>query len=356
MSGKLKIGVIGVGAIGNVHLDAYNANSDTAEVVSICDIDAEKLQAVGDKRNIQNRYLDYRDLLKTDVDAVSICVWNNVHKEIAVAALQAGKHVLLEKPMAMNESEVREIIAAEKKSGKVLQVGMVWRQNKDAQQVRKMVEDGLLGDIYHIRGILTRRRGIPGLGGWFTTKSRSGGGPLIDIGVHWFDISMYLSGQWNPTSVSAMTYHNFTKDMKSYKYVNMWAGPPKYDGVCDVEDYAAGLLRFGSKATMSFEISWAGNTEEECFIELVGTKGGVKVLNGQPLKLRTEFNGQVADILPQYTCKDEGFARQKRLFIEACRGEGKPAATSAEGLTVIKVIDAVYESSRQGKEIMIKSE
>jgi predicted dehydrogenase len=353
MAEKLKIGVVGVGAIGNVHLDAYKANSDAAEVTAICDIDAEKLKKCGDARNIQNQFLDYNDLMKTDVDAVSVCVWNNVHKEIAIAALKAGKNVLLEKPMAMNPAEAKEIIAAAEKSGKTLQIGMVWRQNKQAQQVRKMIDDGLLGDIYHIRAVLTRRRGIPGLGGWFTTKSRSGGGPLIDLGVHWFDISMYLSGLWNPTSVSAMTYDKYTSDMKNYKFTGMWAGPPKYDGISDVEDYATGFVRFGKKATLNFDISWAGNTQEECFIELIGTKGGVKILNGQDTKLLTELNGQIVDVLPQFACEDESFNRQKRLFLSACRGECAPAATAKEGLTVMKVIDAVYRSAAEGKEVQI---
>ena len=355
MSKKLKIGIIGLGSIGTVHSNAYVVNSDSCEITAICDIDEARLLSHGERLNVKNRFTDYHELLESDVDAVSICVWNNLHCEMAVAAFKAGKHVLLEKPMALNAQQGEEIVKAAEASGKVLQIGMVWRQHKESQLVRKLVQDGVLGDIYHIRAVLTRRRGIPGLGGWFTTKARSGGGPLIDLGVHWFDISMYLSGLWNPTSVCATTYHNFTADMKSYHYTDMWAGPPKYDGICDVEDYASGMVRFGKKATLNFDVSWAANLEEECFIQLIGTKGGVKLLNGQKgnKAVMTEINGLVADVLPQFACEDEWFNRQKRLFLMACRGEGQPAATGREGLIVMKVLDAVYESSRQGKEVVI---
>lgn len=355
MAKKMKIGVIGVGSIGTVHTNAYVANGNACEISAICDIDEAKLASHGERLGVKNRFVDYHDLLKSDVDAVSVCVWNNLHAEMAIAAFKAGKHVLLEKPMAMNARQGQEIVDAAEASGKVLQIGMVWRQHKEAQLVKKLIDEGVLGEIYHIRSVLTRRRGIPGLGGWFTTKSRSGGGPLIDLGVHWFDISMYLSGHWNPTSVSATTFNHFTGDMKNYHYTNMWAGPPKYDGVCDVEDYATGHIRFGRKAALSFDISWAGNSDEECFIELLGTKGGVKLFNGQTCnKVLTEVNGLVSDLLPQFQCEDEWFNRQMRLFLTACRGEGKPAATGREGVVVMKVLDAVYESSKQGREVGIE--
>ena len=111
---------------------------------------------------------------------------------------------------------------------------------------------------------------LPGLGGWFTTMAESGGGPMIDLGVHWFDISMWLSGLWNPTAVSAKTYAKFGPRMKDYKYVDMWAGPPKFDGVCDVEDYSTGMIRFGNDATLGFDISWAGNAEDRMYVEILG--------------------------------------------------------------------------------------
>jgi len=355
MAAKLKVGVIGLGTIGNVHINAYQAAvADRAEFTAVCDIAQDRLDATGSKLNIppQRRFIDYRDLLKTDIDAVLVCVWNNLHREMAVNALKAGKCVFLEKPMAMNPKEPQQIVATADATKKVLQIGMVYRQSPETQLVRKYAMDGTLGNIYHMRIALLRRRGIPGLGGWFTTKSRSGGGPLIDIGVHWFDISMFMSNLWNPTSVSAATYAKFGKDMKKYNFTGMWAGPPNYKGTCDVEDYATGFVRFGNKATMNFDISWAANSEEGTFIEILGDKGGVRLFDGKPIRLLTEFNGNIADITPQFADEDR-FQRQAKSFIAACRGEAKPACTGKEGVVVMKLIEGVYASSEKGKEVAI---
>jgi len=281
-------------------------------------------------------------------------VGNTLHRDYSVAAFKAGKHVLLEKPMAMNAPEGQEIAAASKKARKVLQIGMVWRQNPAARLVREYVEKGLLGEIYHMRAVLIRRRGVPGLGGWFTTKAQSGGGPMIDIGVHWFDIAMWMSGQWKPTSVSARTYAKFGPRMRNYRYVSMWAGPPKFDGVCDVEDYSTGFVRFGNRATMAFEIAWAANAQEDSYVELLGDKGGVRALDGKPLTILTENEERPADIQPQFNANSDGFQSQAKAFIAACRGEAKPAATGEQGVVVMKLIDAVYASSKAGKEVPIR--
>ncbi len=351
---KLKVGVVGMGAIGSVHADAYKANAAAADLVAVCDVDAARLEAKAGNLGVAGRYTDYRELLKSDVDAVSVCVGNTLHKEVTIAAFKAGKHVLVEKPMAMNAREAARMVEAGKASGKVLQVGMVRRQATDAQVVRERIEKGDFGDIYHMRAVLIRRRGIPGLGGWFTTKAQSGGGPLIDIGVHWFDAAMYISGHWNPTSVSAITYAKFGKDMKNYRYVGMWAGPPKYDGVCDVEDYAAGLVRFGAKATMSFEIAWAANLEETAYIDILGTKAGARVFDDKPLKILTEQGGHIADVMPHVADRGHVFHNQAKAFLAACRGECPPFATGEQGLTNMKLIDAVYKSGETGKEVAIK--
>jgi len=350
---KLKVGIIGVGGIGNVHAKSYLAIGQ-AELAAICDIDADLLKQRADEYGVASCHTDYRKLLASDVEAVSICVGNALHKKVAIAALKAKKHILLEKPMAMNATEAKAIVEAGKKSRKVVQIGMVNRQKPDAQVLRQYVESGHLGHIYHMRCVLIRRRGIPGLGGWFTTKSASGGGPMIDLGVHWFDMAMWLSDHWKPTSVSAMTYAKFGPDMKKYKYVGMWAGPPKFDGVCDVEDYSTGFVRFSDKATMSFEICWAANAEEENYVELLGDKGGARILSGKPLTIYTEHNGRLADIQPKFDAKDNRFQVQADKFIQACRGKRPPAATAQQGLVTMKLIDAIYASGTQGREVKIR--
>jgi len=356
VSEKLKVGIIGVGAIGTVHVESYQATGQ-AEVAAICDIDAAKLAKVGDKFNVKSRFEDYHRMLESDIDAVSVCVGNALHREVAIEALQAGKHVLLEKPMAMNAAEAADIAAAGEKAKGILQIAMCQRQNRSGQILREYVEAGLLGEIYHIRTVMIRRRGIPGLGGWFTTKAESGGGPMIDLGVHWFDMAMWLSGRWNPTAVSAKTYAKFGPLMGDYKYVEMWAGPPRLDGVFDVEDYSAGFVRFGDTASMSFEIVWAANTEDQSFVEILGDKGGARVLGGKGLTIRTEHNGRVADITPQYAERgiSELYVAQAETFLAACRGERAPLVPGEQGVVVMKLIDAIYASSDAGKEVAVEA-
>ncbi|MBI2440430.1 MAG: Gfo/Idh/MocA family oxidoreductase [Lentisphaerae bacterium] len=352
MKNKVKVGIIGLGAIGAVHADAYRAAPD-AEIAAICDIAEARLAALGGKYDVKRRFKDYRDLLKSDLDAVSICVGNKLHRSVALAALKAGKHILLEKPMALNAGEAADIAAAGKKAKKIIQIGMVWRQAETTRVVRDYVQKGFFGNIYHLRAVLIRRRGIPGLGGWFTTKAASGGGPLIDLGVHLFDAAMYVSGLWQPTRVSAMNYAKFGKDLRNYRYVSMWAGPPNYNGVCDVEDYSAGLVRFGKKASLVFEIAWAANTEDVQFIDILGDKGGARIFDGKPLTIFTEHNDLVANVSPLINEGANTFHRQADIFIKACQGKCPPAATAEQGVTLMKLIDAVYASSQGGREVAV---
>ncbi|MBR2363558.1 MAG: Gfo/Idh/MocA family oxidoreductase, partial [Lentisphaeria bacterium] len=267
-----------------------------------------------------------------------------------IAALEAGKHVLLEKPMTLNASLGEEILKARDKSGKLLQMGMVRRQAADSIAVKELIDNGRLGEIYQIRVKLIRRRGIPGLGGWFTTKARSGGGGLIDIAVHFLDLAMWSTGLWNPTKVSAKVYSKFGKDMKNYHYINMWAGPPNYEGTFDVDDYAAGFVRFGKQATLSFEVAWACNAEVESYIEILGDKGGIKI-GEKDTVLLTELDGKLADIKLDYDKTRDPFAGEMQVFADAVQGKCKVAATGEEGLVAMKLLDAIYRSSDEDREI-----
>ena len=230
MAEKLKLGIVGMGAIGTIHAAAHQAVGE-ADVHAICDVDAETLAQTGDRFGVRARFERYQEMLESDIDAVMVWVGNTLHRDVAVAALEAGKHVFLEKPMAMNAKEAAEIVAAAEKADAILQMGMVRRCAPEVRIARQWAEEGLFGEVYHVRAVMVRRRGIPGLGGWFTTLAESGGGPMIDLGVHWFDAAMHVSGLWRPTSVSAKTYAKFGPKMDRYKYVSMWAGPPHLDGV-----------------------------------------------------------------------------------------------------------------------------
>ncbi|OQA85699.1 MAG: putative oxidoreductase YcjS [Lentisphaerae bacterium ADurb.Bin242] len=352
MGKKVKIGIIGCGTIGSVHADSY-AKVENAELVALCDILPDRLAEKAKRHQVAKTYADYKKLLADPaIEAVSICTPNDVHAPIAIAAFKAGKHVMLEKPMTLNAGLGRKILAARDSAGKQLQMGMVWRQTPEAEVVKESIAAGRLGDIYHIHVKLIRRRGIPGLGGWFTTKAKSGGGGLIDIAVHFFDLAMWTSGLWNPTKVSAKTYSKFGSPMKDYHYISMWAGPPKYDGTFDVDDFACGFIRFGDKATMSFEVAWACNSEEESYVEFLGTKGGVKVGRGQTTIL-TEVDNRIADVKLSYPTEADRFTMEMRKFVDAVQGRGKVAATGEEGVVVMRLLDAIYKSGETNSEVTV---
>jgi predicted dehydrogenase len=354
MSEATRVGIIGLGAIGTVHARALQTLRKQAEIAAMCDVDQARLAERAKEFEADRTFTDYRALLDSDVEAVLVCVGNALHCEVAVAALQAGKKVFLEKPMAMNASEARAIAGAAESTAQLLQIGMIWRFEPQAAVVREWVQAGRLGEIYHIRIQLNRRRGIPGLGGWFTTKAQSGGGPMIDVGVHVFDAAMYLADLWNPTRVSAKTYAKFGPRMGEYRYVGMWAGPPKLEGVFDVEDYSTGFVRFGDAATMVFDISWAANRPDESYVELLGSEAGVRAYPGnQPLVFYTEHAGRPADITPQFPTNVNRAEAQMRSFVEACRGEHPPLATAEQGVTVMQLIDAIYASSDAGADVSI---
>ena len=353
MEKKVRIGIIGCGAIGSVHADAY-AKVPNAELVALCDILPDRLKEKAERHNVAKTYATHQELLADpEIDAVSICVPNKSHAPIAIDALRAGKHVMLEKPMTLNAKMAQEILDARDASGKLLQMGMVWRQRTEAQVVKKEIEAGRLGEIYQIRVKLIRRRGIPGLGGWFTTKSESGGGGLIDIAVHFLDLVMWEADCWNPTKVSAKCYSKFGPLMEDYHYISMWAGPPKYDGVFDVDDYAAGFVRFGKKTTLSFEVAWACNAENESYVEILGDKGGVKIGQDETI-LHTEFDNQIADIKLHYDPKCDGFVTELTKFVAAIRGEGEIPATGEQGLIAMKLLDAIYKSSELDCEVDVE--
>jgi len=350
VAGELRVGIIGMGKIGEVHARAFRSVPG-AEVAAICDAMPERLHAKGDELGLGRRYADYRKLLRDpDLDAVVIATPNCAHCRTALDALRAGKHVLCEKPMALNARQARRMVEAARAAGKVLQMGMVWRYKSECIVAKEYVSKGALGDIYHMKAVWRRRRGVPGLGRWFTTKAKSGGGVMIDIGVHFLDMAMWLSGKWKAESVSAAAYSKFGPRMRRYVYTSMWAGPPDYDGVFDVEDYATGLVRFAGDTTLSFAFSWAANCPEEMYVEILGDRGGLRLQLGEGLFLFTEYKGKLATIRPEYP-ETRHFELQAESFVNAVRGGRRPGATAEEGLAVMALLDAIQRSGATRREV-----
>ncbi|MCE5277248.1 MAG: Gfo/Idh/MocA family oxidoreductase [Planctomycetaceae bacterium] len=355
---KIKIGVIGTGTMGNCHADQFAKYPDF-QLTALCDIDEAALKRTAEKHSITQTYTDYRKFLaNADVEAVVVPLPNYLHAPVSIAALEAGKHVFCEKPMTVSVKDAKAMVAAAvkaRKKGLAMQIGVVWRQDGRAMTIKKLIDSGKLGEIYHVRATLIRRRGIPGLGGWFTTAAKSGGGAVMDIGVHWIDLAMYVASLWNATAVSAANYAKFGPLMKGYHFGGMWAGPPRYDGTFDVEDYTTGLVRFGKSATMNFNIAWAVNGPDAGFIEFNGTKGGAVFMPwGDKVTLYTEQKKQVANVELPLASTEEFFARQGRLFAAACRGKGNVPATPEQGLDVVRVLTAINRSAKAGKEVKVQ--
>jgi len=257
---KLKIGVIGTGNIAMEHLNAYKKNPNV-ELYALCDINEKILADRAEKFGVTRTYTNCEEMLKLEeLDAVSVCTWNAAHAECAIAALNAGKHVLCEKPMAMNGEQARRMKEAADKNGKLLMIGFVRRFGNDAAILSDMIESDEFGEIYYAKATYLRRHGNPG--GWFGDKARSGGGPLIDLGVHVIDLTRYLLGNPKPVSVYGATFQKLldrpdVKDKRGYI-----ASSAKPEDQCNVEDLASALIRYDNGAVVTVEASFSLNIKD----------------------------------------------------------------------------------------------
>ncbi|MCX7918730.1 MAG: Gfo/Idh/MocA family oxidoreductase [bacterium] len=342
-SDKVRVGVIGLG-VGQHHIWGYQ-KCPKAEVVAVCDVDASRAQQVATKENIARWFTDYRKLLELrDIDAVSICTPNYLHRPVAELAFAAGKHVLCEKPLSINAKEGAKIVLAAKKAKRKLMIAYCNRFRGESQVLKQFIDAGELGDIYYAKCGWLRRRGIPGIGGWFTTKSQSGGGPLIDLGVHVLDLTLWLMGFPAVESVIGSVYTHFGN-----KNIGFWwrGGTAPFD----VEDLASAFIKLKNGATLTLDASWASNIEksDEFYSRLMGTKGGAEL---DPLIIYKEEHGIQVDVKPACP-KVDGFAAETTHFIDCIVNDREPIATGEQGLAVMQILDAIYQSAKTGKQICI---
>jgi predicted dehydrogenase len=345
---KIGIGIIGSGGIAqSAHMPGYAAVADDCEIVALADINPEAARTASEKFNVPHVFDDYRKLLEMDeVDAVSICTPNYLHKEPAILALQAGKHVLCEKPIAMNAGEAREMVDAANKSGKKFQVGYNLRFSPQHQALKKYVDAGDLGEIYYARAQAMRRRGIPGWG-VFVDKSKQGGGPLIDIGVHILDLTLWLMGHPKPVSASGVTYAKFGKRDDVVGFLGQW----DYNNFT-VEDFASALIRFDNGATIVLESSFVANIPEDLFTStLCGTEGGAVT---SPLTIVKEQHRTLQTYKPELPGGEvKTHYEEVKSFVECIRDDKEPLVTGEHGLMVAQIMDAIYASSEAGREVQI---
>lgn len=343
---KLRVGVIGLG-MGRGHIRGYQSHPK-AKVVAIADIDEERLKNVGEEFEIEGRYKDYKEMLKEEkLDVVSVATPNVLHKPQTIAALEAGCHVCCEKPMAMNADEAKEMNAAAAKAKKRIQINFSYRFTEQSWTLKKQVETGILGDIYFARTIWHRRRGLPGLGSWFGIKEQSGGGPLIDLGVHRLDLALWLMNYPKPVWVMGSAYNAIA------------AGIAKKEGKkYDVEDLAAGLIKFENGATVAVEASWAGNIKENDLMEtrLWGTEGGLVQKNvgeGYSFEAEMYVEKEGAQFDMKLHPPVPGAPNAHYHFIESIIDDKPHVATGEEGMTVMKLLDALYKSAELGEPVKL---
>ena len=294
----MKVGIIGCGTIANsAHIPAYMANSD-AEIKYFCDIIPEKAQACVEKYGCGIAVKDYHDVLvDPEVQAVSVCTPNKMHPRISIDAMRAGKDVLCEKPSARTYKEALEMLNVHLETGRILNIGVVNRFNDYVNLIKKYIDEGKLGEVYHVYVSFRAHRSIPGLGGAFTTKAIAGGGALIDWGVHFMDIVMYCCSDPKPLTVTGEAFCKLGTPMDKYVYRRMWAEDTKdLNGTYDVDDSVTGMIRTEGPV-ITFNGAWAQNIDQqEMYIDFMGDKGGIRLSYGSTFEFlhhRRRRAGQV---------------------------------------------------------------
>ncbi len=350
-SEKLRIGVIGVG-IGQAHIQAYK-QSPNVEIVALCDANEERARSVAHNAELPDAqiFADHRAMLeKGNLDGVSVGLPNFLHRPIAVDCLNAGVHVLCEKPLALNAKEGQKIADAAEKNNRICMVGQVNRFRDDSRFMKNAIENGELGRTYYSHTGWLRKRGIPGYGGWFTTKELSGGGPLIDIGVHLLDIAWWLCGCPNPVSVTGVAYSEFGPQGKG---VGNYGTDKIPEGTFDVEDLAVALIRFDNGLTINLEVSWAlHNQKTRQWCQIYGTEGGCD-WGESPA-----FYKETADGVSVNSALDIGMGdpwrNQIQHFVDCILENKTPDPDAKQGVQMMKMLDGIYKSAATGREVVIK--
>jgi predicted dehydrogenase len=350
MAKTLKVGVIGVGGIAGTHFPGWK-ESKHAEMIAFADVEEKVLNRVADAHDIQLRYTNPNDLIANkDVDIVDICTPNMYHAPLAIAALNVGKHVICEKPLAPTPQDIKKMIAARDKSGKLLMTAQHFRFSGSAKALKAEVDKGILGDIYHARSWMLRRAAAPVRPG-FILKKHSGGGPCIDIGVHILDLTLWMMGNPKPVAVTGVTQAKLHKLPGAW---SIWGGAiPKE---MDVEEFAAAFVRFENGATLIIEVSWLlhhKTTGEDMQMWLYGDKGGAHWPSNEILSTNNATQQQMNTQLVRAE-GGEAHAKECIAFAEAV-ANGKPSPVPAEqSLDVIAILDGLYRSAARGKEVRLK--
>lgn len=348
---RVTVGIIGAGTVARENQIPAFLKCNDAKVLAVFDRHLDRARALADAYGIPKAYSDINGLLGDgEIDAVSVCTGNISHEELVLAAANAGKHILCEKPMAISVRQAENMADAARENKVTFMMAFVNRFRQESILLHESQERGDFGEIYHARCGWIRRRGTPR--GWFTDKAKSGGGAVLDIGVHVIDLTWYLMGRPRPIAVSGVTHtHLGAYDTKSVKG---WAASGVKGGVFDNEEAATALIRFENGASMSVDISWAINgREEKMFSKIYGTKGGASF---NPLELYGEKDGYLTDTAPILVPEigwQPAFERETDHFISCVKSGNVPISPADDGLTVQRMLNGIYDSAEQGREVFL---
>ncbi len=349
MSSTLRCAVIGAGGIAKSHIEGFRKH-DKAEVVAVAEISEERRKEAQETFDIPKAVEDYKELLADkDIDAVSIALPNFLHSKVSVEALKAGKHVLLEKPMATSAAEAQTILDALKGTDLVFMVGQNFRFTKDAQIARDYISRGELGEVYHGRAFWLRSWGIPRIGSWFTQKEFSGGGCGYDIGVHLLDCALHLMGNFDAESVSGITYSKFGP--RGLGSGGWGKGDINPDKPFDVEDFAGALIKLKGGKSLFLEVSWALHADQKSGtgIHLYGTEGGAELYPVRFVKAKGNVTETIDAKFNRLPVSEDRMVH----FVDCVVNGAEPLVKPEESFKVQKILDALYESGRTGREVRI---
>jgi predicted dehydrogenase len=347
---RLRCAVIGTGAIGLDHLNSL-LQCHRAATVAIAENNAARAKDASERYKIPRSYSDYKELLEqADIDAVTIALPNHLHAPVAIEALKARKHVLLEKPMALNARDAAKIVDTAAKMRRTLMVAQNFRFARATQMAKMVVQRGDLGDIYHSRCFWLRRIGIPRIGSWFTQKKLSGGGAIFDIGVHALDACLHLLNEFDVVSVQGCSHAKFgPRGMGEMNWGKSEVDPAR---PFDVEDYGVALLRLKSGRTVNFEVSWAAYQPadgREHGVDLLGTQGGLSLYPARLFR-----NGPAGYESIQLASLKIPYPEDRIHHFVNCVLEGKkPMVPMEESLRIQQILDAIYTSAAAGREVRL---
>lgn len=359
--GKVKIGIIGCGGIANgKHMPSLSKVSE-AEMVAFCDIIPERAEKAAKEYGVEGAkvFKDYHDLLACEeIDVVHVLTPNNAHAPITIAALEAGKHVMCEKPMAKNSEEAKAMLEAAKRTGKKLTIGYQNRFRPDSLYLKKVCENGELGEIYYARGLAVRRRAVP-TWGVFLDEEKQGGGPLIDIGTHALDLTLWMMDNYEPELVVGTKYRKLADTENAANAWGPW-DPQKFT----VEDSAFGFIRMKNGATIYLEAAWALNTllVDEAKTILCGTKGGADMLGEKDgLRINGEKYSHTYTTEPELAAGGAAFYDgevpeaadlEAQMWIDHVLDDSKPLLVKPEqALVVTQILEAIYKSAETGEPV-----